>query len=64
MQHMYMRVESLNMATGDKWTQLHGYPPAQCGADDMNNVNYTIEKIKLHNDTWSNLILAPDTDVS
>ena len=58
---MYMRVESLDMVTGDKWTRLHGYPPAQCGTDDRDNVNYTSEKTKLHNDTLNNLILAPDS---
>ena len=37
--HMYMRVESLDVATVDKWTRLHGYSPAQCGTDDMDNVS-------------------------
>ena len=58
---MYMRVEPLDMATGDKWTQLHGYPPAQCRTDDRDNLSYTSEKTKLHNDTLNNLILAPDS---
>ena len=58
---MYMRVESVDMAKGDMWTRLHGYPPAQCGTDDMDNVSYTSEQNKLHNDTLNNPILAPDS---
>ena len=56
---MYKRVEPLDMETGDKWTRLHGYPLAQCGTDDRDNLNYTSENTKLHNDTLNNLILAP-----
>ena len=52
-------LESLNVATVDKWTRLDGYPPAQCGTDDMYNLSR--EQTKLPSDTLHNAILAPDS---
>ena len=49
------------MATGDKWTQLHRYAPAQCGNDDRDKLNYASENTKLHNDTLNTQILTPDS---
>ena len=48
------------MVTGDKWTRLYRYPPAQCGNHDRDKWNYTSEYTELRNDTLKNPILAPD----